>query len=272
MLSQQTWIEPVRDGTLGTAIGLLLLTLMAMHWSARALARQSAQLFGRRLQLYLFGFPGTVVHEGSHVLACLLFGHRVDRVRWFDPQATDGSLGSVEHSYDPTSAYQRLGTIVIAVAPLLGGATVFLLAARHLLGVPFTSLADLATPADVASLASLAARIGTWRWALFAYVCLSVGGSMHLSAADLRGAGRGAIVLTVWLTTAVLLVVGVWWVSSAVAPTFWPRYVEPVLRQFAQSAARGSDALRTALLLSVAVNVAGATVLVLVRRVLRAGW
>ena len=44
------------------------------------------------------------------------------RVKWFDPQATDGALGSVEHSYDPSSAYQRVGTIVIGLAPLLAGA------------------------------------------------------------------------------------------------------------------------------------------------------
>ena len=120
-----------------------LLLLVAMHWSAQFLARQSSQLFGRRLQLFLFGLPGTVVHEGSHVIACLLFGHRVQRVKWFDPQATDGALGSVEHSYDPSSAYQRVGTIVIGLAPLLVGAGVILVAARLLLGVPVTRLADL---------------------------------------------------------------------------------------------------------------------------------
>ena len=48
-----------------------LLLLVAMHWSAQFLARQSSRLFGRRIQLYLFGLLGTVVHEGSHVIACL---------------------------------------------------------------------------------------------------------------------------------------------------------------------------------------------------------
>lgn len=240
---------------LATSFALLALTLLAMHWSAQMLARQSSQLFGRRLQLWLFGLPGTIVHEGSHVIACLLFGHRVDRVRWFDPQATDGSVGSVAHSYDPSSAYQRVGTIVIGLSPLLAGAAVLLLAARLLLGVPGASPSDLA-------------HVAPWRWALFAYASLSVGGSMHLSASDVRGTWRGALTLAGWLVVALLLTLTVWWGLSHAAPAVWPVHVAPVLRRGAAAATRGSDALASALRLAVAVNVAGAVLLLAVRRVL----
>ncbi|MDQ8161134.1 MAG: hypothetical protein P3C10_00980 [Gemmatimonadota bacterium] len=236
-----------------------VLLLLAMHWSAQALARQSSQLFGRRLQLYLFGLPGTIVHEGSHVIACVLFGHRVHRVKWFDPQATDGALGSVEHSYNPASAVQRVGTIVIGLSPLLAGAAVLLLAARLLLGVPLVPLADLT-------------QVAAWRWALFAYVSLSVGGSMHLSASDVRGMWRGVVTLTAWLATAVLLTLTLWWALSQLAPTVWPAHVAPVLQQAATGLARAGDALSAALQLSVAVNVAGAVLLFVVRRLVRLAW
>lgn len=234
-----------------------------MHWSAQFLARQSSQLFGRRLQLYLFGLPGTVVHEGSHVIACLLFRHRVDRVKWFDPQATDGALGSVEHSYDTSSAYQRVGTIVIGIAPLLAGAAVLLIAARLLLEAPVVRLTDLA---------GLTA-VPLWRWVLFAYVSLSVGGSMHLSASDVRGTWRGVLTLGTWLGTLLLLSLALWWVLSQIAPTVWltvwPTHVAPMLHRAAAGLARASDALARALQLSVAVNVAGAVLLFVVRRLLR---
>jgi hypothetical protein len=233
-----------------------VILLAAMHWSAQFLARQSSQLFGRRLQLYLFGLPGTIVHEGSHVIACLLFRHRVDRVKWFDPQATDGALGSVEHSYDASSAYQRVGTIVIGIAPLLAGAAVLLIAARLLLGVPVVRLADLA-------------EVAVWRWALFAYVSLSVGGSMHLSASDVRGTWRGVVTLGIWLGVVLLLSLTLWWALSQIAPTAWPAHVAPVLQQAATRLARASDALARALQLSVAVNVAGAVLLFVVRRLVR---
>mgnify|MGYP000008460463 FL=1 len=235
-----------------------------MHWSAQFLARQSSQLFGRRLQLYLFGLPGTIVHEGSHVIACLLFGHRVDHVKWFDPQATDGALGSVEHSYNRDSAYQRVGTIVIGIAPLLAGAAVLLIAARLLLGVPVARMAGLTA-------------VPLWRWALFAYVSLSVGGSMHLSASDVRGTWRGVVTLGIWLGALVLLSLVLWWVLSQIAPTVWPTlwpavwptHVAPMLHQAAAGLARASDALARALQLSVAVNVVGAVLLFVVRRLVR---
>lgn len=240
-----------------------------MHWSAQALARQSSQLFGRRVQLWLFGLPGTVVHEGSHVLACLLFGHRVDRVRWFDPQATDGALGSVEHSYDPSSAYQRVGTIAIGLSPLLVGAGVLLLAARWLLDMPIVGLAEL-KHADLA-FADLQ-KVEPWRWALFAYVGLSVGGSMHLSASDLRGTRHGVITLGIWLAIASLIVLSLWWVLSQTAPAVWPQQVMPVLRQAAATMERASDAAARALQLAVVVNVVATAVLFVVRRLLRAVW
>ena len=208
------------------------------------------------------------MHEASHVIACLLFGHRVHRVKWFDPQATDGALGSVEHSYDASSAVQRVGTIVIGLAPLLAGAAVLLLAARLLLGVP--------VGVPVAPLADLT-HVPVWRWTLFAYVSLSVGGSMHLSASDVRGMWRGVVTLGIWLVAARLLSLALWWALSQLAPTVWltvwltvwPAHVAPVLQQAASGIARASDALSGALLLSVAVNVAGAVLLFVVRRLVR---
>jgi hypothetical protein len=253
------WSRLAPAAPLLSSVALLALTLLAMHWSAQALARQSSQLFGRRLQLFLFGLPGTIVHEGSHVIACVLFGHRVHRVKWFDPSATDGALGSVEHSYDASSAYQRVGTIVIGLAPLLAGAAVLLLAARLLLGVPLVPLADLT-------------QVAAWRWALFAYISLSVGGSMHLSASDVRGTWRGVVTLTAWLATAVLLSLTLWWALSQLAPTVWPAHVAPVLQQAATGLARAGDALSAALQLSVAVNVTGAVLLFVVRRLVRLAW
>lgn len=232
-----------------------VILLVAMHWSAQFLARQSSRLFGRRIQLYLFGLLGTIVHEGSHVIACVLFRHRVHRVKWFDPQATDGALGSVEHSYDPRSAYQRVGTIVIGIAPLVVGAIVILLAARLLLGLtPPTSWSRSAWHLNDAPL---------WRWALFAYVSVSVGGSMHLSASDVRGTWRGVVTLTIWSATALLATALCWWVLKHTAPTLWDTSVVPRARDARQWATSTSESLAIAMLLAVAINTLGALLLTL---------
>lgn len=84
----------------------------------------------------------------------------------------------------------------VVPSPLFVGAGVIHLAARWVLGVPVDASADLA-------------QVAPWRWALFAYVGLSVGGSMHLSASDLRGTRRGVITLSAWLAAAVNVVAAV---------------------------------------------------------------
>jgi hypothetical protein len=58
-------------------------------------------------------------------------------------------------------------------------------------------------------------------------------------------------------------------VLSQIAPTAWPTYVAPRLHEAATWLARTSDALVRALWLSVAVNVVGAVLLFVVRRLVR---
>ncbi|QJR36547.1 hypothetical protein [Gemmatimonas groenlandica] len=239
-----------------------VLLLVAMHWSAQFLARQSSGLFGRRLQLYLFGLLGTIVHEGSHVIACVLFRHRVHRVKWFDAQATDGALGSVEHSYDPTSAYQRVGTVVIGIAPLVVGAVVILFAAQRLLGL---------TPPVAWSVSTWSVSawqvddVPMWRWALFAYVSISVGGSMHLSASDVRGTWRGVVTLAIWSAAALLATALLWWVLQHVAPFVWDSSVVPRWRDALRHLTRISESLAIAMLLAIAINTLCAVLLMLPR-------
>lgn len=71
---------------------------------------------------------GTPIHELGHALMCLVFGHRIERIRFWSPRAEDGRLGFVEHSYRKGSLYQSFGNLLIGVGPLLsGGMVVFLL-------------------------------------------------------------------------------------------------------------------------------------------------
>ena len=257
--------RPLTDWSrLERAIPLLtpVILLVAMHWSAQFLARQSNRLFGRRLHLYLFGLLGTIVHEGSHVIACVLFRHRVYHVKWFDAQATDGALGSVEHSYDPTSGYQRVGTVVIGIAPLVVGAVVILVAAQQLLGL---------TPEAAWNVSTLSVSTWQfddaplWRWTLFAYVSISVGGSMHLSASDVRGTWRGVVTLAIWSAAAVLATALLWWVLQRAVPAVWDSDVVPQWRGALHHLTRISESLAIAMLLAIAINTLCAVLLMLPR-------
>lgn len=238
---------------------LVFALMLAMHWSARLVERQSVRLFGDRLHLYLLGSFGTMVHEASHVIACLVFRHRVNRVRWFDPRASDGSLGSVTHAYDPASAYQRLGTIVIGVSPLLAGGFVLLSAPALVLGLPAESLTD---PTNLT-------RLPAWRTGLFTYLCLSVGGAMHVSSADLHGMRPGLSLLAKWLSVGAALMVVAWWMVSTLVPTAWATELSSSLERMAIAVTRWSSDLAAVLRLPVLMNFAWAMLLAVLHRIMR---
>lgn len=66
-------------------------------------------------------FIGTPVHELGHVLMCLIFGHKVERVRWFPDRKSSAALGSVAHTYNRKSFYQKLGLVFISIGPMFSG-------------------------------------------------------------------------------------------------------------------------------------------------------
>lgn len=66
----------------------------------------------------LVGGLGVIIHELGHALFALLFRHHVDRVQLLNIHyANTGTLGSVEHSWNQRSIYQRLGNFFIGIAP-----------------------------------------------------------------------------------------------------------------------------------------------------------
>lgn len=214
--------------------GPLAVVLVPMQFAAGAIERYGASLLGERAFLYLFTAPGTVVHEGSHVVAALLCGHRVDHVRWFDPRARHGVLGQVQHSYAPWNVWHQIGNLAIGIAPVVVGAALIVVAAHLLLGIPLVATPSMLAHSPESLLASAQVSMRGeftrliefvrqawalqpwWRWGAFGFVTVAVGGGMRLSGSDLAGAARGAAVLVIVLGTLNLLTA---WGTDAVATT-----------------------------------------------------
>jgi hypothetical protein len=82
--------------------------------------RLTVEVFGYRGMLAA-SFPGVILHETNHLITAILFGHKILRVKFFEPNPESGSLGYVEHSYNQNSFYQTAGNYFIGMAPLIGG-------------------------------------------------------------------------------------------------------------------------------------------------------
>lgn len=178
-------------------LGALLIPLQIMHVLTRKLV---SQLQRNKLWL-IFASIGTPVHEFSHATAALLLGHKIEKIKLFDPQP-DGGLGYVIHSHR-YGLLGKLTTAIIAIAPIIGGYLTFILATALLNPEPLNSLVSM-TLNDVknlgSSIASAYAAIWEslgWSWMSFVWVFIttSLFACMMPSKADYTSAFPGIITL-----------------------------------------------------------------------------
>ena len=85
-----------------------------------AIDRTVYRYLGRNAYLS-FAFVGTTIHEISHLILCVLFGHKIVEARLFSPDMATGELGHISHSYNPRNVYQSLGNLFIGIAPIMLG-------------------------------------------------------------------------------------------------------------------------------------------------------
>lgn len=162
-----------------------------------------------RAACYITGAIGTPLHECAHALFCVIFGHKITEIKLFQINAADGTLGYVNHSYNPKNIYHKIGNFFIGVAPIIVISAVLYLLAYLLLpnfvaeingsfkisdfvsniGNVFTSL--------LAVLQSFFSCALSWQWWLFLVVGVFLALHMTLSKADIKGALSGVIFLLI---------------------------------------------------------------------------
>lgn len=185
----------------------LALIALLLHGIELALSARLVSRFGWRGVL-LTGWLGVPVHELSHAAACLLFGHRIERMQLFAPNRRTGRLGTVRHAWDRRSLYQQVGRFFIGVAPIAGGGLVLWLLTWGLGRVGATPPL-VASATDMASLPGAVVdqvsallrhltdqgRVGSLVTWLYLYLCLCVGAHMAPSGTDLKGGWPGFLLL-----------------------------------------------------------------------------
>ncbi len=205
----------------GTHLVLFFLPPLLLAWimnaTAAAAEKRSVQVFGIKAHTWLFSLTGTVVHECSHALCCLVFGHRITEMRLFENDPDTGTAGYVNHSYNPKNPYQVAGNFFIGLAPVFIGATLIYAASVMLLDFPLPDFKAGEGAVDGARLFSqmlkilrvslkdmldklfLMKNLKDWRFYLFLYLAFSVGSGVTLSSEDIKGAAKGLACILVLL-------------------------------------------------------------------------
>lgn len=166
----------------------------------------------------LTGYVGIPVHELSHALMCLLFGHYIKKIELFNHKKRAKILGYVEHTYYRNNPYHQLGNFFIGVSPILAGGGAILLFVWLLVPSLFESMTSeisyIATTLSgglsgdlFSSLAQGAGRIvsdifsiANFRKPLY-WLCLvlifAVAIHMETSWSDIRSGARGLLALAI---------------------------------------------------------------------------
>ena len=159
-----------------------------MQLLSNSIRKSLAKIFGIQGYIYLT-CPGVMVHEIGHALFCVIFRHKIVEMKLFSPEE-DGTLGYVNHSYNPNSFYQRIGNFFIGTGPIWFGIVVLC----------FVSWMLLPNEMNIGNFFS-ADFWGRWQSYIWLYLALTIASHITLSPPDLKGAADGGITI---LTTSAL--------------------------------------------------------------------
>lgn len=176
---------------------------------------------------------GTPVHELSHALMCLVFGHKITEMSLWQPASRDGTLGYVSHSYNRKNPYHILGNLFIGIGPVLGGMGVltlilalcfpsalstYLAAAREVVAGDSLSFGEgfrlffegVRLFPGMVSKAATDAAVPVWARVVGVICLVSVSLHIELSPADIKGALKSVplYLVLLLLLTAICALIG----------------------------------------------------------------
>jgi len=128
--------------------------------------------------------PGVIIHEVGHYIACKLMLAEVKQVSFFDK-----SGGFVKHSPSPIPV---LGTFIISLAPLVGGALVIILLGQKLGFAREISNVGLNVH-DVLAIFNNYNNIYFW---IYLYAVLAIGSTLTPSTQDLQNCFIALVIVT----------------------------------------------------------------------------
>ncbi len=168
------------------------------------------------------GLVGTPVHELSHALMCLLFGHRVTKMQIYNTKKRSKVLGFVEHTYNRRNLYHQVGNFFIGIAPIVVGGLVVTLFVRVLTPGMYNGMIgeinDVMAASGVGFFGELVKSLFSifvsffslsnfisLRWWLCILLAFAISIHMEISRSDIKGGLKGLGVIAVLLLVADLV-------------------------------------------------------------------
>ena len=162
------------------------------------------------------GIVGTPVHELSHALMCLLFGHRITKMQIYNFKKRSKTLGYVEHTYNKRNLYHQIGNFFIGIAPIVVGGLAVTLSVRLLTPTMYKTMTGEIGNILSSSGAEFFVRLvdaiwkifvsffsisnlTNWRWWLCIALAFAISIPMEISRSDIKGGIRGLAVIAVLL-------------------------------------------------------------------------
>jgi len=180
---------------------------VVMHAIERKIQGRLASRFGWRSVLWT-GWLGTPIHELSHAVMCVVFQHKIKDIALFEPDLKTGRLGYVEHSFHAGNWFQEAGNFFIGMAPLIGGSVALAAVLWMFFPEPAAQMFQAGQSPDGSLISHLVDATGgllqqlaapanwvSWKFWLFIYLVLCIGGHMAPSRSDYDGASRGVLLV-----------------------------------------------------------------------------
>jgi hypothetical protein len=172
---------------------------------------------------YITGAIGTPIHELGHAFFCIIFRHKIKEIKLYKLNSSDGTLGYVNHAWNPKNYYQCVGNFFIGIGPILFGSAVLVLLMGLLIPDTFNSLHNhlnvfvnsTASGNGSIHLSSILKTFGgvfvdffqpanwlQWRWWIYVILGCFIALHVNLSKPDIQGAFPGALLFAVFVAGA----------------------------------------------------------------------
>lgn len=199
----KTFVETVYLTGMIILVGLLLGVLRTNS------IKNFQRSFGSKAVM-ITGVIGVPIHELSHAIFALLFGHRITEIKLFQKPNENGVMGYVKHTYDPRSVYAQIGNFFIGVAPIFGGIISIVVLMRFIIPQSYNKFIEIIInnfhvsalnkaiiEGILSSNMGLIKTIFSLRnfenpyFYIFLFMAICISSHISLSSADIKGALRG---------------------------------------------------------------------------------